>query len=105
VTAARTALDLIREHDISQLPVLEKGKAVGTVIENELMSAVLNDNTVLDAPVSKVIRSPFPLIGAHSPIDHPIELLKKKHSAILIEEEQKITGILRRYDMIEYMAK
>jgi cystathionine beta-synthase len=105
VTTVRTALDLIKEHDISQLPVLENGKPVGTVLDNELMSAVLDSNTVLDAPVSRVMRPPFPVIGADSPIDHAIEFLKKKHSAVLIEKEQKITGILTRYDVIEYMAK
>jgi len=105
VTTVRTALDLIKEHDISQLPVLENGKPVGTVLDNELMSAVLDSNTVLDAPVSKVMRSPLPVIGADSLIDHAIEFLKKKHSAVLIEKEQKITGILTRYDVIEYMAK
>jgi cystathionine beta-synthase len=104
-TTVRKALELIKEHDISQLPILEKGKPVGTVIDNELMSAVLDNNTLLDAPVSKVMRSPFPVIGADSPIDHAIEFLKKKHSAVLIEEEQKISGILTRYDVIEYMAK
>lgn len=105
VTTVRKALDLIKEHDISQLPILDKGKAVGTVIDNELMSAVLDSNTLLDAPVSEVMRPPFPVIGIDSPIDHAIEFLKKKHSAVLIEEEQKVSGILTRYDVIEYMAK
>ena len=101
----RKALDLFKEHDVSQLPVIEKGKAVGMVIDNDLMSAALADHTQLDAPVSKFMKPPFPTIGDAAPIEHAIDYLKKKDSAVLIEEDQKIVGILTRYDVIEYMAR
>jgi cystathionine beta-synthase len=104
-TTVRKALDLFKEHDVSQLPVIEKGKAVGTVIDNDLMHAVLADNTLFDAPVKKVMETAFPVIGADAPIEHAIDFLKKKDSAVLIEEENKIVGILTRYDVIEYMAR
>lgn len=104
-TSIRTALDLFREHDVSQLPVIDKGKSVGTVIDNALMSAVLEDNTKLDQPVKILMEPSFPVIGSSSPIDHVIDLLKKKDSAVLVEENHKIIGILTRYDVIEYMAR
>ena len=69
------------------------------------MSAVLENNTQFDLPVSKLMKPPFPVIGAASPIEHAIDFLKKKDSAVLIEDEHKIIGILTRYDVIEYMAR
>jgi predicted transcriptional regulator len=78
---------------------------VGTILDNDLMSAVLEDNARLDAEVSKLMKPPFPVIGAASPIEHAIDFLKKKDSAVLIEEEHKLIGILTRYDVIEYMAR
>ena len=104
-TTVRKALDLFKENDVSQLPVLENGKPVGTVIDNDLMSTVLEDNTKLDAIVSTLMKPPFPVLGAASPIEHAIDFLKKKDSAVLVEEEHKIIGILTRYDVIEYMAR
>ncbi len=101
----RDALDLFEEHDVSQLPVIDKGKVVGTLIDNDLMSSVLEDNQLLNVPVSKVMDPAFPIIGADAPIDHAIDFLKKKDSAVLIEENHKIIGILTRYDVIEYMAR
>jgi predicted transcriptional regulator len=47
----------------------------------------------------------FPVIGASAPIEHAIDFLKKKDSAVLIEEDHKIIGILTRYDVIEYLAR
>jgi cystathionine beta-synthase len=104
-TTVRHALDLFKEHDVSQLPVLEKGRPVGTIIDNDLMSAVLEDNSRMDAEVRTIMKPPFPVIGAASPIEHAIDFLKKKDSAVLVEEDHKLTGILTRYDVIEYMAR
>ncbi len=104
-TTIRATLDLFREHDISQLPVLDKGKSVGTVTDNDVMSAVLGDNTILDKPVSTLMKASFPVIGASSPIEHVIDYLKKRDAAVLIEEDHKIVGILTRYDVLEYLAR
>jgi cystathionine beta-synthase len=101
----RDALDLFRQNDVSQLPVIEKGKPIGTLIDNDLMSAVLEDNARLDHKVRDLMEPAFPVIGASAPIEHAIDFLKKKDSAVLIEEDHKIIGILTRYDVIEYLAR
>lgn len=105
-TTVRKALDLIKEHDISQLPVIDgKGKAVGSAEDGVLMSAVLENNAALDAPVSQLMHKVYPVIGADAPIEHAIDLLTKKHPAVLVEDEHKTIGILTRYDVIEYMSR
>ncbi len=104
-TTVRKALDLMKENDVAQLPVLEKGKPVGTVVDNDLMSSVLDDHAKLDAPVKEMMKPGFSVIGSASPIEHAIDHLKKRDSAVLIEEDHKIIGILTRYDVIEYMAR
>jgi cystathionine beta-synthase len=104
-TSVREALAYFREHDISQLPVIDKGKPVGTVTDNDLLTAVLADNATLDAKVSSLMKPSYPIIGSSSPVEHAIDFLKKKDAAVLIEEEKKIIGILTRYDVIEYMTR
>ncbi|MBI1804960.1 MAG: cystathionine beta-synthase [Ignavibacteriae bacterium] len=104
-TTVRKALDLMKENDIAQLPVLDKGKPVGTVDDNDLMSAVLDDHTKFDSPVKEMMKPGFSVIGSASPIEHAIDYLKRRDSAVLIEEDHKIIGILTRYDVIEYMAR
>ena len=105
VTTIRKALDLFKEHDVAQLPVIEKGKPVGTLYDNDAMSAVLENSALMDAPVSKLMESPFPSIGTSSPIEYAIDYLKNRNAAVLIEEDHKIIGILTRYDVIEYMTR
>ncbi len=102
----RKALDLIKEHDVSQLPIIDsKGRAVGSVEDGDLMSAVLENSAVLDTPVSQMMEKTFPVIGADAPLEHAVDLLTKKHPAVLVEDDHKTVGILTRYDVIEYMNR
>ena len=106
VTTVRKALDLIKEHDISQLPVLERGKSVGSVHDNELMALVMEHPALVDSPVTGVMGPSFPSVNIDSQVEDVIRLMaSKRNSAVLVEEDQKISGILTRYDVIEYMGK
>ncbi|RCK72039.1 MAG: Cystathionine beta-synthase [Ignavibacteriae bacterium] len=99
------ALDLFKAHDISQIPVFEQNKPVGSIEDSELMAAVLENSTLIAKNVSSVMKPTFPIIGIDSPIERAIELLTKKTSAILVEEKKKIIGIITRYDIIEFITK
>jgi cystathionine beta-synthase len=102
----RTALDLIRANDVSQVPVLDRTRPVGALHDYELMRIVLETPALADAPVSQVMAPCFPSVPPGTPIDEVIRLMTAKHhSAILIEEDGAIRGILTRYDVVEFMSK
>jgi cystathionine beta-synthase len=101
----RKALELMREHDISQMPVLDHGRPVGGILDHELMSTVIDRPPLADSPISALMGPGFPLVNIDSLIDDVIKQVKsKKTPAVLIEEDQKINGILSRYDLIEFMG-
>ncbi len=105
-TTVRKALDLIKEHDISQLPVLDHGKPVGAVHDHELMMTVMERPALVDSPISTVMGPSFPVLNIDSHIEDVIkQMTTKRNSAVLIEDDQRVTGILTRYDVIEYMGK
>jgi cystathionine beta-synthase len=106
ITTVRKALDLMKENDISQVPVLERGKPVGGVTDSELMTAVMERPALVDSPVSTLMGPGFPVVNVDALVDDVIKLLSsKKNPAVLVEEDQKTVGILSRYDVIEFMGK
>lgn len=105
VATVRKALDLINQNNISQLPVIDKGRPVGSVDESDLMSAALDNPALFDAPVNSLMKSPYPSVHIDEQINQAIQLLSKKHPAILVEDDGKIVGILTRFDVIEYMSR
>ncbi|MBI3580088.1 MAG: CBS domain-containing protein, partial [Ignavibacteriales bacterium] len=105
VTTIRKALDLLNQHNISQLPVLDKGRAVGSIEESDLMGAVLGNPALFDAPVSSLMKPAFPKVHIDESINQAITLLSKKHAAVLVEDDAKVVGIVTRFDVIEYMSR
>ncbi|MBI4534680.1 MAG: cystathionine beta-synthase, partial [Ignavibacteriae bacterium] len=90
ITTVRKALDLMKENDVSQLPVLDHGRPVGAAHDNDLMTRVLEQPALIDSPVSNIMSPTFPSVSIDSQIEDVIQLMtQKKNSAVLIEEDQK----------------
>lgn len=102
----REALELVRRFDISQLPVVEGGRIVGTVFDAEIMKRVLDDAGVLERPVREIMDAPLPVVGRDEPVSRVAQLLKQKHSAVLVAENGGgPVGILTRLDVITAVAE
>jgi cystathionine beta-synthase len=94
------ALAKMNELGLTQIPVLEDGKSVGSLRENHLLTKVLNDRDLLEAPVSKVMDKGFPTVD----VDADVNVVTRKlrtHPAVLIEEYGRITGIITRHDVLD----
>ena len=94
------ALAKMNELGLTQIPVLEDGKSVGSLRENHLLSKVFNERDLLEAPVSKVMDKSFPLVD----VDDDVYLVSRKlrsSPAVLIEEYGRITGIITRHDLLD----
>jgi cystathionine beta-synthase len=105
-TSVRKALDTLKQHDISQIPVMAGGKTVGTVHDNELMMKVMERPALVEAPVRDVMGASFPVVGIDASVEEVLRLMRvKENYAVLVEDGGKIDGILNRYDVMEYLAR
>jgi cystathionine beta-synthase len=100
----RIALEKMKEYNISQLPVMENGRSVGSLEEGEVMGQVIEDNTLIDSPVKKIMQESFPVISHESSVDQAKSLLAHRYPAVLIEEMDKIVGIITKSDVLEFIA-
>ena len=99
----RQALGLMRLHDVSQLPVLDGGKCVGSVTEYALTQRGLESSRFLDAAVGEVMDEAFPVIDAAQHVESVQKLLSKATPAVLVAESGTISGIVTRSDMLAYL--
>ncbi|MDE3058260.1 MAG: cystathionine beta-synthase [Bacteroidota bacterium] len=101
----RGALDIIKKHNVSQLPVVENGKCVGSITEQNLLTAVLENSSTVDAAVASVMESPLPEVHMNEEIHKAIELLAKKAPAVLVSDGTKAIGIVTRLDVVEHLSR
>jgi cystathionine beta-synthase len=94
------ALQLMNSYGLSQLPVLDDGKSVGSLREGRLMSKLLNDGELVRQDIAKVMDKSFPVVAEDLGLDVATKYLKDS-PAVLVEEYGRIVGIITRYDVID----
>jgi cystathionine beta-synthase len=99
----RQALNLMNTWDVSQIPVVDDGEAIGTLLENTLMTRALAQPALLDRPVREVMDPPLPIVDAHFPTDRLGAMLTRESPAALVRKEGKLVGIVSRYDVLQQL--
>ena len=100
----REAIGLMKERDISQIPVLEDGRSVGRLEEGEIMGQVISDNALLDTRVRDVMQESLPVVSSQKNIGEARNYLAKQYSAVLVEEKGAIIGIITKSDLLEFIV-
>jgi cystathionine beta-synthase len=101
--AVRQALNLMSTWDVSQIPVVEDGKAVGVLIEGVLMTRALGQPSLLDRPVREVMDPPLPVVDAQLPTERLAPILTRESPAALVQKDGKLVGIVSRYDVLQQL--
>lgn len=97
------ALALIREFNISQLPVLKEGAVVGSVSEGMLLQKVLEGSAHGDTRVEYLLEKPLPVVPVDAHLPRAMKVLAGSNAAVAVDEHGKPAGILTRFDLIEYI--
>ena len=101
--SVRDAIVRMNDSGISQLPVIDsEGKSVGSVRESRLMARALEDRDMLEQPIIDVMEPSFPVVDESVDTKSCVTLLKSS-PAILIEEFGRVTGIVTRHDVLEFL--
>jgi len=99
----RQALGLMSTWGISQIPVLDEGRSVGTLTESTLMTRVLTQPAILDRPVREVMEESLPVVDAGFASDRLAPMLNRELPAALVEQHGVLIGIVSRYDVLREM--
>ena len=101
----RTALDLITGKNISQLPVFDNKKCIGSVSEGNLLTILLKDSSKFDAQVRTVMEPPFPEVHMNEEISRAVDYFAKKEPAVLVKDDAGLIGIITRFDVLCYLSR
>jgi len=103
VTPTDTVGDALAKMDelgLTQIPVLEEGRAVGALRESRVLAKVVRDRELLNTPVSEVMESSFPTVDVDASSNEVTRRLQTS-PAVLVEEYGRIVGIITRHDVLD----
>ncbi|HEY9232292.1 MAG TPA: pyridoxal-phosphate dependent enzyme [Blastocatellia bacterium] len=93
------AIQLMNNYGLSQLPVLDEGRSVGSLREGKLMAKLLGNRELMQAKVADVMDRGFPVVSEDVGMESAVKHLRTS-PALLVEEYGRIVGIITRHDVL-----
>jgi cystathionine beta-synthase len=104
-TTVHDALSTMKQHGISQLPVLSGESVVGSLLEDEILKEVMRDATAMGRTVAQVMGPPFPEIGRGEPLNALMEKLKEERAVMVRGSAgEGVVGFLTRFDLVTFLS-
>jgi cystathionine beta-synthase len=103
------AIALLREYDVSQLPVVKEeppvmaAEVVGSVVERDLLDALVAGRAKPSDPVGGHMSPPLPTVGSGEPVSRAVLALEKAGAAV-VHVDGKPAGLLTRQDVLTFLA-
>jgi cystathionine beta-synthase len=107
VNSAETVLAAYRRmklYDVSQIPVLEDGRIVGIVDEEDILMEVFSNPQHFNEPVSKAMESHLVTVPVDAPLSQLMVIFRGGMVAIVTEGE-KFLGIITRIDLLNWLRR
>ncbi|HEX5876206.1 MAG TPA: pyridoxal-phosphate dependent enzyme [Pyrinomonadaceae bacterium] len=98
------ALQKMDDLGVTQIPVLEEGRAVGALRESRVLAKVVRNRDLLSSPVSEVMEASFPTVDVDASSTEVTRRLQTS-PAVLVEEYGRIIGIITRHDVLDLKLK
>jgi cystathionine beta-synthase len=103
------AISLLREYDVSQLPVVKEepplmaAEVVGSVVERDLLDALVAGRARPSDEVGGLMSPPLPTVGSGEPVSRAVVALEKAGAAV-VHVNGKPSGLLTRQDVLTFLA-
>jgi cystathionine beta-synthase len=103
------AIALLREYDVSQLPVVQEepplmaAEVAGSVAERDLLDALVSGQAKPGDPVSSHMSPALPVLGQGEPVSRAAAVLEKSGAA-LVHVDGKPAAVLTRADLLGFYA-
>jgi cystathionine beta-synthase len=99
----RAAIARMNQHGVSQLPVFENGKLVGSLSESTLFQKTMETPDVMELTVGALLEPPLPSVAPDEAVEQVVKLLKSS-PAVLVLDQDHYRGILTRFDVVEHLG-
>lgn len=98
------AVELLRRYGISQTPVIENGRMVGSLTEDLLLRHLASGEPLTTQTVQQVQGPPFSQLEADAHAREAYTLFGSGQSAVAVMSGQALEGIVTKSDLLEFWA-
>jgi cystathionine beta-synthase len=101
----QAAVQLMSEHDFSQISITREGRLVGSLNETHLYQELVREPAVKSQPVERIMQPAFPFVDVSTPVDLLSTMITPATPAVLVRDfKTDKTFIITRSDIIRVLV-
>ncbi len=101
----KKAIKALQRHGFSQIPVLSKGRPVGSISEKSILAKINSEKVDVEkARADEAMEEALPSIQPNMP-ETAVRQLLAFSSAVLVVNKGRIAGIITKSDLLKQMIK
>lgn len=94
----------MKEHGVSQLPVVEGGQLVGIVTESDLLAKLVDGRASLSSAVAEVMFRNVKTLVATEDAGKLLEVFAAGMVGIVVDESERLLGIVTKMDLVDLLT-
>jgi cystathionine beta-synthase len=95
----------MKEHSISQLPVMDDGRLTGMITEFALLDHMMHGSAGADDPIEELVsKEHMEVVSPRNSLEALAEVFNRGHIAVVLDEES-VSGIVTKIDLISFLAE
>jgi cystathionine beta-synthase len=99
------AIQVMTNHDYSQIPVTDDGRVVGSVNESHLFQEIVRSPEVKNEPVEAIMQPAFPYVDISTGVDALATMITPESPAVLVRDfKSQDTYIITRWDVMQALS-
>jgi cystathionine beta-synthase len=102
--ALRVAYARMRLHDVSQLPVMDRGALTGIIDESDLLVAALAGDRAFERPVRDIMTAGVETLPPEAPLEELVRVLGEGKVGVVVDHGS-LFGLVTRIDLVNYLRR
>jgi cystathionine beta-synthase len=98
------AISIMKDKNISQMPVTSGGVLVGMVNESDILDTLFSGGDASKTLVSRCMNRNAPTVAMHTPLKTVQGMLKTSSAVIVVNDKKEPLSIITRIDLLDYIG-
>ena len=94
------AIERMKKHKISQIPIRDANGIVGSLDESDLLYHFMSDKDIATKTIKEIMGKPYPIVKKQTKLEEVSKLISKDNDAVLVDLENGNYHIITKYDII-----
>ena len=95
----------MKEHGVSQLPVVDDGRLVGIIAESDVLARIVSGRTSLGDVVAEAMLRDVRTVSVDDDASTLTSLFADGFLGVVVDDESQLHGVISKMDLVDFLTR